>query len=687
MTATRAESTTLRTALWWSLCCAVGVWLLAPSAAWLDSGELAGAAVTLGVPHPTGFPGFVLSGHAFARLPLGNAALRVHLLGLLAGAAGLWCAAEALVRAAPPRAPWLDWLPLVAPSLLLLPSVALHLRSTEVYPLVWLLVGAGLLAATDPRPRRLGWLGLLLGWSVCVHAEAALLVGALWLGTALQLRHQPRWIAASVALGLAGTVALAALPLSAIRSPWLLWEQTDRWSGLIRHLTAAGIREAFADDMGTAAALDGWSALAGLIATDVGWPLLFAAPGAVWLTRQAGGRQSAMVALWPFGLVAVLAAGYAAQINPMGLRDLQTGQPVSVGVGLLAWVGGLGLVARLPASAAVRRAVVATTAVAVWVLGAARLLQVQPAGDLQAAPLLMDAAWHRVPPGAVLVAASDHQAGTCVWQQAAEGQRPDARCVPGVFLRNPTTLAHLAKQTQWQALIDASVEAQQPRATSATVLGAWLRPALAERPVLWEPGLSAEDAQVLDHVRPSLLWSAVRQQGPSSEERVFAAAELPDAATRTCAVLGGDGLCSAAPQLAGLLASRLGLYAAHLAPNQPALARTLLESALQLAPGQPRLLHNRAVLALQDGAPGVALQLATAALARDPAYRRAHRTAARAAIALGDLPTAGLHLRAALRGLADDAPLPAWAREALAAAPESARAALQAAARGQPLPH
>lgn len=687
MVGLRAATNSPTVALWWSLCCAIGVWLLAPSAAWLDSGELAGAAVTLGVPHPTGFPGFVLSGHTFARLPLGSAALRVHLLGLLAGAAGLWCAAEALVRTGRQSSPWLVWLPLVAPSLLLLPSVALHLRSTEVYPLVWLLVGAGLLVATDPLPRRLGWLGLLLGWSVCVHAEAALLVGALWLVSALQLRRTPRWIAASVALGLAGAAALAALPLSASRSPWLLWEQTDRWSGLVRHLTAAGIREAFADDMGTAAALDGWVALAGLLGADVGWAGALAGPGAVWLGVRTRDPRPTLQAWWPFVLVVGLAGGYAAQVNPMGLRDQQTGQVVSVAVGLLAWVGALGLLARLPVGASMQRVAVAAAGLAVVSFGAARLLQVQPATDLLAAPRLLDAAWHHVPPGAVLIAASDHQAGTCVWQQAAEGQRPDARCVPGVFLRNPTTLAHLARQTQWQALVDAAVEAQRPGATSATVLASWLRPALADRPVLWEPGLAAEDAQVLDHVRPSLTWSAVRQQGPSEAERAAAAAELPDAATRTCAGLGGDLLCSEAPQLAGLLASRLGLYAAHLAPRQPGLARSLLQSALQLAPGQPRLLHNRAVLALQDGDPDTALRLATAALERDPAYRRAHRTAARAAIALGELPTAGTHLLAALRGLPGDAPLPSWAQEVVETAPEAARAALQAAARGQTLPH
>ncbi|MBM4344182.1 MAG: DUF2723 domain-containing protein, partial [Deltaproteobacteria bacterium] len=63
------------------LACAAAVWLVAPSVAWFDSGELGAAAVQLGVPHPTGFPGFCLAGHTARQVPVGSAGMRIHLAG------------------------------------------------------------------------------------------------------------------------------------------------------------------------------------------------------------------------------------------------------------------------------------------------------------------------------------------------------------------------------------------------------------------------------------------------------------------------------------------------------------------------------------------------------------------------------------------------------------------------------
>src|SRR5712692_11167767 len=45
-----------------------------------DTPELITAAVTLGVPHPPGFPLFTMLGHLFSLLPLGPIPFRVNLL-------------------------------------------------------------------------------------------------------------------------------------------------------------------------------------------------------------------------------------------------------------------------------------------------------------------------------------------------------------------------------------------------------------------------------------------------------------------------------------------------------------------------------------------------------------------------------------------------------------------------------
>ncbi len=58
----------------------------APGMGFVDSGELVTAAYFLGIPHPPGFPLYVLIAHAATRLPLGSVARRVNLASALFGA-------------------------------------------------------------------------------------------------------------------------------------------------------------------------------------------------------------------------------------------------------------------------------------------------------------------------------------------------------------------------------------------------------------------------------------------------------------------------------------------------------------------------------------------------------------------------------------------------------------------------
>jgi hypothetical protein len=53
---------------------------LCPSIYFGDSGELIAMICTLGVPHPTGFPLYILAGKLFAFLPLASPAFRVNLM-------------------------------------------------------------------------------------------------------------------------------------------------------------------------------------------------------------------------------------------------------------------------------------------------------------------------------------------------------------------------------------------------------------------------------------------------------------------------------------------------------------------------------------------------------------------------------------------------------------------------------
>ncbi|HEX7079044.1 MAG TPA: DUF2723 domain-containing protein [Candidatus Eisenbacteria bacterium] len=89
------------TALW------VYVQTLSPTVAWMnqgeDSGDLLAASATLGIPHPTGYPLFVLLGRALSLVPVGAVAFRINLVAALAGAASAFFLARLVLELAAPR--------------------------------------------------------------------------------------------------------------------------------------------------------------------------------------------------------------------------------------------------------------------------------------------------------------------------------------------------------------------------------------------------------------------------------------------------------------------------------------------------------------------------------------------------------------------------------------------------------
>ena len=87
----------------------VALWVyastLSPTVAWRnfgeDSGDLLVASATLGIPHPTGYPLYVLLGRVASLLPIGTTAFRINLVSALAGAAGVFFIARLAAELAP----------------------------------------------------------------------------------------------------------------------------------------------------------------------------------------------------------------------------------------------------------------------------------------------------------------------------------------------------------------------------------------------------------------------------------------------------------------------------------------------------------------------------------------------------------------------------------------------------------
>lgn len=216
---------------------ALALWLYAATAApgltWAhdgaDGGDLIAAAMTWGVPHPSGYPTYCLLGRLFALLPLGNIARRFNLFSATAAAmsVALTCAtALHLLDRATLRPTWRNAAIALLAALACAAGPTLWSQATiaEVYALNAAFFSLGLyLALTQGFTRHWHWavLGLALGLGLGNHVTLALMLPGLIL--LLWPKHNlvRFWsLAGGLLLGLSIYVYL---PLAARGNPPVNW--------------------------------------------------------------------------------------------------------------------------------------------------------------------------------------------------------------------------------------------------------------------------------------------------------------------------------------------------------------------------------------------------------------------------------------------------------------------------------
>jgi hypothetical protein len=226
-----------------ALALALYAYTAAPSLTWAhhgqDGGDLIAAAMTWGVPHPSGYPTYCLLGRLFALLPLGDAARRFNLFSALAAACavGLTCDTTARILGRTGRiSPWLQSALSLGAALCLAASPALWSQAiiAEVYALNALFCSLCLnlalrLDGSSPAFSWF-WLGLSLGLGLGNHLTL------LWLTPALALWLRPwaarrRGMAALLGLG-AGLAVYGYIPLAAGGDPPVNWGEPRTWQGL-----------------------------------------------------------------------------------------------------------------------------------------------------------------------------------------------------------------------------------------------------------------------------------------------------------------------------------------------------------------------------------------------------------------------------------------------------------------------
>ncbi len=217
---------------------ALGVYLLtlAPDLSWAngayDGAELITASVTLGIPHPPGYPTYVLLGKLFSLLPMGTVAFRYNLFSAVSAATAVGLVVMTIgslhprIRpaAAMSAALLFGFTPLVWSQAIVAEVYSLNLLMIAAFLLVWSRRGTGASSS------------LLLGLAITTHLTSLFWLPAFFISG----RRQWRRMTVGLALGLS---PLLLLPWMAASDSAIIWgrptDPTGWWQFISGQLYAA----------------------------------------------------------------------------------------------------------------------------------------------------------------------------------------------------------------------------------------------------------------------------------------------------------------------------------------------------------------------------------------------------------------------------------------------------------------
>ncbi|MEZ4770207.1 MAG: DUF2723 domain-containing protein, partial [Caldilineales bacterium] len=268
-----------------------------------DGGDLIAAVVSGGLPHPSGYPTYLLLATPLARLPWHTPAWRVTLLSALAGAAAAAWVAATVQALLPGRAV----VPAVVAGLTLAFSRVFWGQSTvaEVYALHACLAAALLwLAVRSRQSQAPAWpaaAGMVFGLALGNHLTSAWLAPLFLVGI-VQPERRGRAVAAGAGGLLAGLLVYLALPLRGVGSGPLAWGNPGTWDGFW-WLVGGHLYRPFVLAVPLAAVPGRLAATAGLLLQSfLPWGAALAVAGVVRWPRRQQSVNIAMLASAGLGL-------------------------------------------------------------------------------------------------------------------------------------------------------------------------------------------------------------------------------------------------------------------------------------------------------------------------------------------------------------------------------------------------
>lgn len=217
---------------------------LAPSVTWkhngADSGDLAAAAFTLGVPHPPGYPLFILVGSLFARLPSFEPAAGVAILSATAAALAVFVLAQAgsaLITPLPINGSARLIPPLAALGFAFAPALWSQATIAQVYTLNLFFAAIILWAMVSGHRHRVAVAAAAFGFGMAHHLSILLLAPGAWIALKPTRRDLP-----SLLLLLAPLLVYLYLPVRAAFYPAVNWGNPSTLERLIWVVTAEPYR-------------------------------------------------------------------------------------------------------------------------------------------------------------------------------------------------------------------------------------------------------------------------------------------------------------------------------------------------------------------------------------------------------------------------------------------------------------
>jgi len=428
---------------------AVSLICAAPGLTWLDGGELALAAGSMGVAHPPGEPAYLVLARLAALLPIGDLPFRLTLLSAatIAGASGLLSGMVARVVAGAEPESSCPVAAVLAGGVAGLafataPGVQLQAVRPELYGLVILLL-LGCVAALQVGGRR-GVALAVLPLCVAGAVHHAMLVAAIP-GLVLLALYRGKGslkagLGASAALLIPGLLQFAWLPLRSFAGPALDFGTPRDLGRILWSVSAAGYARSFHPD--AALVFENLVGHGGIFLQDLGWAVLaLSCVGLAVVTLRSRRVALACLLLVAVGVLPTVLQGMFRADNP----DAR-GYLLAIYATLCAGAGvGAALLADLLRKNAprLRHAIVPIFAAVLLIPIGRGALASADLSDRFLPARLGAAVLDSAVPGALLLMAGDSWTFPALYARYWEGRRPDIELRP-LYVLDESVLEGLA---------------------------------------------------------------------------------------------------------------------------------------------------------------------------------------------------------------------------------------------------